>query len=163
MFGQNIWGNLNAISVDAKFIDVTVCRNALQGQLYLLLHTNGNYSHMYLLGSLTMLWNRFGQSDHHSVWFSVSYAFLRSIAKRTDVSGWNIWRHSEFLQRTSLNHFQQTLAIPAALIASLFCQISSEDKSLSNDGMWFIISAVVQTKWMILPLTFELSKTWPNL
>lgn len=63
---------MNAISAVAKFIDVTVCRNVLQGQLYLLLHTNGNDSHMYLLGSWTMLWNRFGQSEDLSVYHMLS-------------------------------------------------------------------------------------------
>lgn len=48
---------------------VTVCWNVLQGQLYWLLHTSGNDSHMYLLGSLTVLWNRFGQSEDHPARF----------------------------------------------------------------------------------------------
>lgn len=49
--------------------------------------------------------------------------------------------------------------LPAALIASLSYQISIEDKTVSNHGVRFIISAIVRTKWMILPLTFKLSKT----
>lgn len=76
--------------MDAKFTDVTVCRSVLKGQLYLLLHTNGNDSHMDLLGSLTMLWNRFGQSEDYSVSFSVSYVSLRAIATWTEISGWSI-------------------------------------------------------------------------
>lgn len=75
------------MSEDAKFIDVTVCRNVLQGQLYLLLLTNGNDFHMYLLGSLTMLQNRFHQSEDYSVWFSVIICFAQMHCKM-DRSFW---------------------------------------------------------------------------
>lgn len=91
---------------------MTVCRSVWKGQLYLVLHRNGNDSHMYLLGSLTVLWNRSGKSEDYSVSFSVSYVSFRAIAKWREISGWSIWRHKKFLQRTLFNHF---LLIPSLL------------------------------------------------
>lgn len=91
-----------------------------------------------------MLWNRFGQSEDYSVYHTLSSDPLQNGQTFLDeISEDTVNFFKDFFFNHSLNHFQQTLVIPATLIASLFCQISSEDKTLSNDGMWFIISAVV--------------------